>query len=80
MKHKSFPLRDFVWQNLIMIVKKTEKHVKFQRITSADVERGLKGIKRLKSTGRDDLPLCLLKDSVSHSVTSSPYYRSLVFY
>ena len=32
--------------------------------TSADVERCLKGIKRLKSAGLDDLPPYLLKDSV----------------
>ena len=65
MKQKSFPLRDFVWQNSMRIVKKTDKHFNFQRITSNDVERCLKGIRRLKSTGLDDLPPCLLKDSVS---------------
>ena len=48
-----------------MIVKKTDKHFNFQRITGAYVERCLKGIKRLKSTGLDDLPPCLSKDSAS---------------
>ena len=46
-------------------MKKTDKHFNFQGITSADVERCLKGIKRLKSNGLDGLPPCLLKDSVS---------------
>ena len=65
MKQKSFLLRDFVWQNSIWIGKKTDKHFNFQIITSADVERCLKEIKRLKSTGLHDILPCLLKDYAS---------------
>ena len=79
MKQKSFPLRDFVWQISIRIVKKTDKHFNFQRTTIADVERCLKGIRRLKSTGLDDLPSCLLKNSVSVMALPQAYIINLSF-
>ena len=60
MKRKAFPLRDFIWKNLSKIEKKTEKLFNFKTVTSTEVERCLKGIKRSKSTGLDDLPPGLL--------------------
>ena len=65
MKQKALPLRDFIWQNPSKIEKKTEKPFSFQPVTSADVETFLKGTKRSKSTGLEDLPPCVLNDFVS---------------
>ena len=64
-KRKAFPLRDFIWQNPSKIEKKSEKWFNFQPVTSADVEKCLKDVKRSKSTGLDDLPPGLLKDSAA---------------
>ena len=54
-----------MWQNPSKVDKKTGKRFNFQPVTSAVVEKSLKCIKRSKSTGLDDIPPGLLKDSAA---------------
>ena len=66
LKQKAFPLRNLVWRNPKSIDKRTEKVFKFQNVSISDVERRLRTLKSTKSTGCDNLPPRLLKDSASN--------------
>ena len=52
---------------------KSPRSDRVKHVTSADVERCLKGVKRSKSTGLDDLPPGLLKDSAAIISLRFPY-------
>ena len=65
LKQKAFPLRNLVWKNPKNIGKKTEKVFKFRNVSILGVERQLRSLKSTKSTGCDNLPPRLLKESAS---------------
>ena len=68
LKQKAFPLRNLVWRKPKSIDKRTEKVFKFQNVSISEVERRLRTLKSTKSTGCDNLPPRLLKDSASNIV------------
>ena len=70
MKSNAFKLRDFVWKSQTHLVPKTARQLKFQYVSKIEVERELKKMKRKKTTGSDNLPAGMLKDSAS--TISSP--------
>ena len=69
-KSNGFKLRDFVWKSQTHLVPKTARQLKFQYVSKIEVERELKKMKRKKTTGSDNLPAGMLKDSAS--TISSP--------
>ena len=57
------PLHDFVWRNPAVIDQSTDQQFKFQLVSKVEAERELRSIKRTKSTGIDNMPPGLLKDT-----------------
>ena len=70
LKEKAIPLCDFVWRKQAGITNSTEKRFLFQSVSQLEVMRILKSIKCNKATGLDDLPPCLMKNSVA--ILSAP--------
>ena len=69
MESNAFKLRDFVWKSQTHLLPKTVRRLKFQYVSKIEVERDKK-MKRKKTTGSDNLPAGMLKDSAS--TISSP--------
>ena len=64
MKSNAIKLRDFVWKSQTHLLPKTARRLKFQYVSKIEVERDKK-MKRKKTTGSDNLPAGMLKDSAS---------------
>ena len=65
LKKSKILLKDFVWKEDEKIPPSTNEIFKFQYVSRIYVEKELKGLKRHKATGPDNLPPTLLKDSAS---------------
>lgn len=65
MKHKSIPLMNFIWRKQKKLVSRTNKRFQFKFVSPSEIEKLLKSLKRKKSTGIDNIPANLLKDTAS---------------
>ena len=65
LKQDSIALRDFVWRPPLPMSNRTTQKFQFRPVSSMEVERQLRSLKRKKSVGFDSLPLGLIKNARS---------------
>ena len=59
----AIPLCNSAWKPPRSVRKRTDKKLNFRPVSKLEVEKYLRFIRRNKSTGIDNIPPCLLKDS-----------------
>jgi len=65
LKKKAFPFTNSTWNYVSFKILRTTATFKFDYVSVVFVQKQLKDIKKRKSTGLDDLPVQLIKDSAS---------------
>ena len=61
--HVLHPVKDFIWNETIKIPLRTTQRFSFRSVTTSEILRYLKKLQRNKSSGIDELPPNLLKDT-----------------